>query len=148
VKVALVASVLVGTFTVAAGNAGTSCSEVPASIKEPIQLGAAISASRLASLRLWSAADGASPAADHCEEVMWHAFGRLVELRTDAASKQAAALLLDPALSWNAGDAVTAADQVARLGVLVKPYLEPHAKTSRLAAFTLKCIAEGRKTCM
>jgi hypothetical protein len=55
---------------------------------------------------------------------------------------------LDPALSWDAGDGITAADRVARLGALVKPYLEPHAKTSKLAAFTLKCIAEGRKTCV
>ena len=147
-KVALVAIPLAAILAGPCRAVDATCSEPTGSVNDPVELSASVSTARLAALRLWAATDGASSAAERCEEIMWRSFGRLVALKTDAASKSAAALLMDPALSWHAGDALLAADRVAHLGGLVWPYLEPHSRTSHLAEFTLKCIAEARRTCL
>jgi hypothetical protein len=147
VRVVLLVAVLCSPIGSSAADAQSACSMAPASAKSAAELHAAATTSRQTALKLWVAANGASDAADRCEAVLWDAFGRLVALRNDAAAKLSADLLLDQKLSWDAGDALTVADFVARLGPLVRPYLEPHAKASTLAKFTLECIAEGRKSC-
>jgi hypothetical protein len=139
---------LAASLTVSGCTAASACAPIPASVTAADDLRASISEAWLTARRLWAAADGTSAAADHCEEIAFQAFGRLVALQTNEASRNAAELLLDPTLGWDAGGALLVADLVARLGGRVKPYLEPHRRTSNLAEFTLRCIEEERKTCI
>jgi hypothetical protein len=148
VRAALLLLVL-SQVTRAADPAGaTPCKPLSPSSQSAAQLREEVIRARLAAIEHWSKADGESLAAEGCEKVYWSAYIRLVELDDDAAAKAAAALLLNPRLMWDAGDALTAADITARLGSRVRPYLMKEIDTSPLAKLTVDCINEGRKTCM
>lgn len=77
-----------------------------------------------------------------CERLMVDAMRRLAAIQSEDAAIQAAALVLDKKLAWDAGPALLLAHAVAGMGERVVPYLEPHAKESALAEIILQCIAQ------
>jgi hypothetical protein len=122
---------------------GASCpSELPAwALSDPLALHDIVIDARTRKFPEESCEEGSRCAT--CDRYMVAAIFRLTELRTPEAAKLAASLVLNDQLGWNAGDALTLAHAVTRLGADLLPYLKPHTSKSSLAARIVGCIERG-----
>jgi hypothetical protein len=70
------------------------------------------------------------------------AVDRLGAIQTEDAASEAAALVLDERLHWDAGSALLLGHAVAKMGDRVLPYLRPHVQSSPLAAIIVNCVEQ------
>ena len=107
------------------------------SLTDPSELSRLVVSARLT---LFNGTEGYCAPCEKCEEAVQKGLYRLAQLNTPAAAREAAAIALDPRMEWDGGPSLLMQDAVSRFGPLVVPYLEPHEKTSAIAARILECV--------
>jgi hypothetical protein len=122
--------------------------ELPkAALNDPVALRAIIVDARTREFpaACFSCEEGSACAS--CDRLFGLAVRQLGNLRTDTAAQQAAALVFDNRLHWDAGPALIFGSQVTRMGSILLPYLRPRSSESLLAQRIIECI-ETKDPCI